>query len=84
MAALSQPTRLAIRADVSRRISERREGCTLTKAEFDSIVTAADTFIDVNAAAFNTSLPVVARNKASAQLKSEIFAAVAIERYKVS
>lgn len=81
MAALSAAIRLQIRAEIGRVISEAREPFVLTKAQLDAAINATDDWIDANAAAYNTALPVAARNNLTAGQKARLFSIVALRRF---
>jgi hypothetical protein len=83
MALLSAARYLEVRARVMRLWSDRREGCAITKPVLLAAIQAFDGYIDTNASAINTSLAPAARTGLTAQQKSELFAAVALERYGV-
>lgn len=52
----------------------------ITKAQLRAAVDATDDWIDTNAAAFNTALPLAARNALSATQKTILFCWVAMRR----
>jgi hypothetical protein len=56
------------------------DSCNFTKTELRAAVDATDTWIDQNAAAFNTALPVAFRNNASLTQKTYVFCLVAMRR----
>lgn len=80
MAALAQGVRNLISAAVQRIWSDRRETCAFTKADLQAAVDATDTWIDTNAAAFNTALPVAFRTNATQAQKTYLFCLVALKR----
>lgn len=61
--------------------SKQRSGLAITKSDLLAAVTAADTWIDANAASFNTALPVAFRNNASNGQKALLLAVVALARF---
>ena len=81
MAVLSNAIRLELRALLGRRLSERRELFNLTKAQLDAAIAATDDWIDQNAAAYNSALPLAARNGLSTAQKAELFSLVALRRF---
>lgn len=81
MAALTNPQRLAVRTGYGSDLSNRREAFALTKAQLDAAIAATDDWIDANAAAFNSALPVAARNNLTAAQKAELFHLVALKRF---
>lgn len=81
MAALTTQQRQDVRARYSQIVSNRRELFGLTRDELDAAVAAIDDWIEANAAAFNSALPVAARTKLTAAQKAELFSVVAMKRY---
>ena len=81
MAALSAAQRLAIRVLWGSDLSGRREAFNLSKVDLDAAIIATDNWIDTNAAAFNTALPVAARTTLTATQKAELFMRVALKRF---
>ena len=81
MAALSTADKLAIRVLWGSDLSGRREAFGLSKADLDAAITATDNWIDTNAAAFNTALPVAARTTLTVAQKAELFMRVALKRF---
>ncbi len=81
MADLSESDRAAIHAAIMRQISAASESSDATKAEWRQLINAADDFIDTNAAAYNTSIPVGIRSKFTAAQKALAFMLVAGKRY---
>lgn len=79
--ALTAPQRTALRAEIGRVLSERREVFPLSKPQLDAAINATDDWIEANAAAFNSALPVVARNGLTARQKMELFCRVALARF---
>lgn len=54
---------------------------SVTKTEFRAAVDAVDTWVENNAAAFNTALPQPYRGAASAAQKAALLAAVALKKH---
>ena len=81
MAILTNPQRLALRAGIGHALSERRELFSLTKAQLDAAIAAADDWIEANTAAFNSALPQPARSTLTAAQKAELLTLVARARF---
>lgn len=81
MAALTTQQKQDLRAAWCAVISNRRDLFALTRAQLDAAIDATDTFIDSNAAAYNSALPVAARNGLTAAQKAELFHVVATKRF---
>ena len=79
--ALTAPQLLAIRSQYGQDLSQRREVFALTKPQLDAALSAIDTWLDANAAAFNTALPVAARNNLTALQKAELLYLVCKKRF---
>jgi hypothetical protein len=82
MAVLTAGQRSEIGAALMRWWSLLKEGCPFTKPELSAAVDAADAWVDANANAYNTALPVAFRNGASALQKTLVLCYVAIRRAK--
>ena len=54
------------------------------KTDLKAAVDAADSWVDTNSASFNTALPVVFRNNASASQKSLLLVAVVLMRFDIA
>lgn len=80
MAVLPDAERAACHATLMRLLSDRATSCSLTKAQLRAAVDATDDWIDQNAAAYNTALPVAARNALTATQKLWLFLYVARRR----
>lgn len=61
--------------------SNQREGLPIVKDDFMAAVTAADTWLDSNAASFNSALPVAFRTNATNGQKALLLATVALARF---
>lgn len=83
MAVMTDPQRAAVAADIMRALSANREPCPLLKADIQAAVNAADTWASVNAAAFNTALPLAFRTAAAADQKSRLLELVIVMRRKL-
>ena len=81
MAVLTTQQRTALRAAYGSTLSNRREAFNLTKPQIDAAIAATDDWIEANAAAFNTALPVAARTGLTAAQKAELFSLVAMKRF---
>ena len=57
--------------------------CNLTKAQLQAAVDAIDDWLDANAAAMNSALPVAARTGLSTTQKAMLLMAVIARRYRV-
>lgn len=79
--ALTTAQKLAIRAVWGSDLSQRREPFNLSKPDLDAAITAVDAWIDANAAAYNSALPLAARNTLNAAQKAELLYLVALKRY---
>lgn len=60
------------------------ETITITKADLIAAVTAADVWLDNNAAAYNSAIPQPARGALTARQKARLLMAVIKRRYEVS
>lgn len=79
MALLSDADRAALHAEFQR-TAENILALGVTKAELRAAVDAADSWIDSNAAAFNTALPQPARGAMSLKQKSLLLSYVVLRR----
>ena len=77
MAALTTQQRTDIHAFLCRRFGY---GGVMTKANVQAAINATDDWIDSNAAAFNSALPVVAQSGLTATQKTILFCYVALKR----
>lgn len=85
MAVLQDADRVQVSGDLQREASRTNTALPgMTKADIKAAIDATDTWIDTNAAAFNTALPVAARTNLTAQQKAQLFLFVAKRRYEVS
>lgn len=81
MAALSTAARQLIRREWSSDLSRRGDAFSLSRAQLDAAIAATDDWIELNAAAFNLALPVVARSNLTVAQKAELFMHVARARF---
>lgn len=82
MAVLTTAQRSLVSFLLQDRLSSRREGIgSLTKADILAAINATDTWIENNAAAYNTALPAAARTALTAQQKLELFHLVSLTRF---
>lgn len=81
MVALNATQRGEIRHDYSEVLSQIFEGLALTKAEVLAAVDATDTWIDDNAGAYNTALPLAARTEMTKSQKARLLTVVAEKRF---
>lgn len=81
MANLATAQKVAVRATWGSDLSARAEAFKLSRADLDAAITATDNWIELNAAAFNLALPLVARTNLTAAQKAELFMRVAQKRY---
>lgn len=84
MAVLSDNERTALHADAMRRISRARQSTALTKAQWRTLINAADDWAEANSAAYNSSIPQPVRGIAAAQEKALVLALVILRRYEVT
>ncbi len=84
MAVLSPAERLTIAATFCEDISNRRIAFNLSKDDLRAAVNAIDQWIDDNAIAFNSAIPLPARTVLTAQQKVAIFFYVVRRRQAVT
>jgi hypothetical protein len=84
MAELSTADRQRIWRGIQRYASGLNQAVALNKAEIQAAVNAADTWINDNAASFNSSLPAAAQSGLTAAQKTLLFCAVALARVSIS
>jgi hypothetical protein len=80
MAVLPDTDRQRVQRGVMRYLSGLRQPLALTKADLQAAVNATDAWIDTNAGAYNTALPVAARTNLTATQKTLLFCVVAAMR----
>lgn len=83
MAVLTSQQRAELWAEIMRDLSKVTEPCGITKTDLRAAVDATDQWIEDNAAAFNSALPLAARNGLTAAQKKRLFLAVALKRFQV-
>lgn len=80
MAVLSDTDRLRIWRGLMRFWSKSGESCGITKVDFRAAVDAADSWLDTNAASYNSALPAAARTSFTVEQKAMLLAVVALMR----
>lgn len=80
MAVLSDTDRKRARTWLLRTLQESATDAGFSKAQLDAALDAADAWVDTNAAAYNSALPLPFRTGASAALKALLITAVAARR----
>jgi hypothetical protein len=81
---MNSADRIACGAAFQTDASFAREGLgTVVKADIQAAVAAVDDWIVANAAAFNTAIPVAARNALTSAQKARLLAYVVRRRYDV-
>ncbi len=83
MAALSAAERRGIWANFIRQASADRQDLGLTKAQLRAAVDAADQWVEDNAGAYNSALPVAARTALTTAQKTRLLFFVASKRFEV-
>lgn len=78
MAVLSDADRLAVWAQWMR---ENTEACGITKPDLRAAVDALDVFLDTNATAINTAIPLPARTTLTTAQKARLLAYVTLKRW---
>jgi len=81
MAQMNSANRQLATDALMRDLSDVREACGITKAQFRAAVDAADDWIESNAASFNNGLPTAAKNNLTAPQKARLLAAVILRRF---
>lgn len=83
MAALGANARQAVCDEFAQAISAIRGSLgNLTKAQLRAAIDAADTWVDSNAAAYNTALPAAARSALTVTQKAQILQYVIARRFR--
>lgn len=80
MAVLSDTERQATYLAAMQLMSDQRQSCAITKAQLRAAIDAADDWADTNAAAYNSALPVAARNNLTAGQKALVLAYICMKR----
>ncbi len=83
MAALTTFQRQGIWAEFMRQVSSDRQDLGLSKSDLRAAVDAADQWVEDNAGAYNSALPVAARTALTAAQKTRLLFFVASKRYEV-
>ena len=81
MAVLSNADRVDVTAEWQR---ENNITVTITKNDLRAAVNAIDDWVDTNAAAFNSALPLAARNNLTARQKAWLLFFVVRRRFEIS
>ena len=81
MAVLSDANRVVVWEEVVHRWEELVAPSDLLKAEWRTLVNAADDFANTNASVYNTTIPAAVRAKATAQEKALALMLVIAKRY---
>lgn len=81
MAVLIDSDRVAVWADVMRKLSDVRESIALTKTQLRAAIDATDDWLNTNAASFNSALPAAAQAGLTASQKARLVAFVALKRW---
>jgi hypothetical protein len=82
MAKLTAPQLAELSAQYQREISDVREPIAITKPDLAAAWTAADAWVEANAASFNAALPLPARTVLTAKQKSRLLTYVIRKRYE--
>lgn len=84
MAVLSDADRLRIRNGLMRYWSNLQETVAgITKTDLKAAVDAADSWVDSNAASYNSALPATFRNNATTGQKSLLLVGVVLLRFNI-
>lgn len=84
MAVLSAAERATVTAYLMQQVSSNSETVAITKDVLRAAIDAADSWVDANAASFNSALPAQARTGLTVSQKSRILAWVVLRRFEVS
>jgi len=84
MAVLPDSDRVLVFAYIMRNLSDRRDACSITKADLKAAVDAADSWADSNSSSYNLALPQPARSALTSKQKAEILSFVIRRRYEVT
>lgn len=82
MATLLDAVRRAVWADFMQVISRESDPIAITKDNLRAAIDAADTWVDANAASFNSALPVAARNGLTPKQKARLLVFVVARRFE--
>lgn len=83
MAVMDAAGRLQAYRDMLDEVRRADTPCNVTKAQLQAAVDAIDDWLDANAAAMNSALPVAARTGLSTTQKAMLLMAVISRRYRV-
>ena len=83
MATLPLADRQRIKRGLARWFSTLRELLAVNDADLQAAVDAADSWVDTNAASYNSALPAAFRNTATASQKSLLLVAVTLMRQHI-
>ena len=81
MAVLSNADRLELWAEYQRELSTVREPLALTKADLRAAVNALDDYLNTNAGAINSAIPLPARTALTTSQKARLLMFVIRQRY---
>ena len=81
MAVLTEQERVDIWRDLMKTWSRRREPIAVSKADLRAAADALDNYLNDNAAAINSAIPVAARTGLTTAQKAELLSFVALKRY---
>lgn len=84
MSQLSVQNRTRIQRGIMRYWSASRSVIDLSKADLQTAINATDTWIDNNAAAYNSALPAAAQSGLTAMQKALLFCAIAMARVSIA
>ncbi len=82
MAVLPAGDRAALRQEFARELSSSRSLCNVTKTDLQAAVDALDTWLDSNAAAINTAIPLPARTSLTVKQKAQLLVYVIRRRFE--
>ena len=81
MAVLSDPARIEVWAESMRDMSSAAESVGITKADLRAAVNALDDYLNTNATAINTAIPLPARTALTSPQKARLMMLVIRRRY---
>lgn len=84
MAELSIADKQALHKGIMSDLSSDREGLALTKSELRAAIDALDTYMNDNAVAINSIIPLPARSVLTASQKAELLSVIVKRRWEVS
>lgn len=83
MAELTTEQLSEVRADLMCKMSDIWESCGLIKSDWQSCLSAIDTWIEDNKTSYLNSIPEPAKSSLSSKQKAWLFMLVAIKRYDI-